>query len=401
MKNMIKKLNKISEEKIITVLFLFIIFSMLIVTLIKNYDEIHKQIADILQNSEKTKYEKISELTKTSDNIFDENIILKSQYIDIYGLVQKIIQKKYIQDSNDRTRDVIKTNENMLTFIQKKEDMATRAKKIANLNKTLEEYNIPLMYVQAPYKVRKSEDLPTGIIDYANENADILLEELEKQGVNNIDLREKFKNKDIRDEYFITDHHWKIRTAFEASNYITDILNQKYEFNIDEFYTNIDNYNCIKKENSFLGSIGKRVGKYYDGVDDFEYILPNFATNMKITKGDIEAQGTFEDTIIVKDLIENEDIQTNRYACYFGGDYPEIKIENTNILSDKKILVIQDSYGLAFSSMMTLRVKELRTVDLRHFEGKEIDYIREYNPDIVLIMYNPSAFYIEKIFNFE
>lgn len=115
----------------------------------------------------------------------------------------------------------------------------------------------------------------------------------------------------------------------------------------------------------------------------------------------LEKQGTFEDTIIVKDLIENEDIQTNRYACYFGGDYPEIKVENNNILSDKKILVIQDSYGLALSSMMTLRVKELRTVDLRHFEGKEIDYIREYNPDIVLIMYNPSAFYIEKIFNFE
>lgn len=107
------------------------------------------------------------------------------------------------------------------------------------------------MYVQAPYKVRKSEDLPIGIIDYANENADILLEELEKQGVNNIDLREKFKNKDIREEYFITDHHWKIRTAFEASNYITDILNQKYEFNIDEFYTNIDNYNCIKKKIAF------------------------------------------------------------------------------------------------------------------------------------------------------
>ena len=103
---MIKKLNKISEEKIITVIFLFIIFSMLIVTLIKNYDEIHKQISDILQNSEKTKYEKILELTKTSDNIINDNIILKSQYIDIYGLIQKTIQKNYIQDSNDRTRDL-------------------------------------------------------------------------------------------------------------------------------------------------------------------------------------------------------------------------------------------------------------------------------------------------------
>ena len=401
MKNIIKKLNKMAEEKIVAVLFLLIIFSMLIVTISKNYNEIKESINQILQNSERTKYENFIQLTQKSDNILNENLILKSEYVDLYGLVQNVLQKKYIQDSTDRTRDVIKTNENMLTFVQKKENMVIRAKKIADLNKKLEEYNIPLIYIQAPYKVRKSEELPIGINDYANENADTLLEELEKEDVDILDFREKFKDKNIKDEYFVTDHHWKIRTAFEASNYITDILNKKYEFNIDEFYMNIDNYYCINKENSFLGSIGKRVGKYYDGVDDFEYILPKFPTDFKVIKNDVTKQGTFEDTIIVKELLENEDIQTNRYACYFGGDYPEIKIENNNVLSNKKILVIQDSYGLALSSILTLRVKELRTIDLRHFEGKEVEYIKEYNPDIVIIMYNPSAFYIEKIFDFQ
>ena len=401
MKNIIKKLNKMAEEKIVAVLFLLIIFSMLIVTISKNYNEIKESINQILQNSERTKYENFIQLTQKSDNILNENLILKLEYVDLYGLVQNVLQKKYIQDSTDRTRDVIKTNENMLTFVQKKENMVIRAKKIADLNKKLEEYNIPLIYIQAPYKVRKSEELPIGINDYANENADTLLEELEKEDVDILDFREKFKDKNIKDEYFVTDHHWKIRTAFEASNYITDILNKKYEFNIDEFYMNIDNYYCINKENSFLGSIGKRVGKYYDGVDDFEYILPKFPTDFKVIKNDVTKQGTFEDTIIVKELLENEDIQTNRYACYFGGDYPEIKIENNNVLSNKKILVIQDSYGLALSSILTLRVKELRTIDLRHFEGKEVEYIKEYNPDIVIIMYNPSAFYIEKIFDFQ
>ena len=70
-------------------------------------------------------------------------------------------------------------------------------------------------------------------------------------------------------------------------------------------------------------------------------------------------------------------------------------------MSDKKVLVIQDSYGLPFSSFLSLRVKELRTIDLRHFEGKEIEYIKEYKPDIVLMIYNPSSFYIEKNFQFE
>ena len=399
MKDITNKLNKIDEEKIITVIFLLIIFSMFIITVINNYEEIKETAIKTFE--ENKNYETIIELAQNCEKVFNEKILLKNNYIDLYGLTQNIIQKKYIQDGIDRTKDVIKTNENMLTFIQKKEDMLPKAKNIIDLNEKLKEYNIPLIYIQAPYKVRKNEDLPVGVVDYANENADELLERLQNDNVNTLDLREKFKDKNIKSEYFITDHHWKIKTAFEATNYITEMLNEKNKFNIDSFYTDINNYEIVMKEKLFLGSIGKRVGKYYNGTDDFEYIIPKFETNLKVTKNGIEKEGKFKDTIIEKELIENDDIQTNRYACYFGGDYSEVRIENENILSDKKVLVIQDSYGLPLSAFLSLRVKELRTIDLRHFEGKEIDYIKEYNPDIVLMMYNPSAFYIEKIFDFQ
>lgn len=393
--------NKINEEKIITVLFLIIIFSMFMITIKNNYREIKNNFIKILQNSDKTKYERILELTQKCDNIFSENVVFKSNYIDIYGLMQNILRKNYIQDGTDRTRDVIKTNDDMLTFVQGKEDMVQKAKNIAILNEKIKEFGIPLMYIQAPYKVRKNEDLPVGIMDYSNENADALLEELKKEKINILDLREIFINKSIKDEYFVTDHHWKIKTAFEACNYITNILNEKYEFNIDDFYTNIENYECVNKEKCFLGSVGKRVGKYYEGLDDFEYILPKFTTDLTLTKNNTEIKGPFKDTIIVEELIDNKDITTNRYACYFGRDYGELEIKNNNIFSNKKVLLIQDSYGLPLSAMLILRVKELRTLDLRHFEGKEIEYIKKYNPDIVLIMYNPSSFYIEEIFDFQ
>ena len=121
-----------------------------------------------------------------------------------------------------------------------------------NFSKKLADINIPLIYVQAPYKVEKNEDLPIGITDYANENANALLHELEINGVNVLDLREKLKDKDVKEKYYITDHHWKIKTAFEASNYITEKLNEEYKFNIDYFYSDIDNYNCIKKEKCFF-----------------------------------------------------------------------------------------------------------------------------------------------------
>ena len=157
----------------------------------------------------------------------------------------------------------------------------------------------------------------------------------------------------------------------------------------------------INKEKSFLGSIGKRIGKYYSGVDDFEYILPKFETNLVVKKGEQETAGNFEDTVIVKELIEDKDIKSNRYACYFGRDYSEIIIKNKSINTDNKMLIIQDSYGLVFSAMMSLRTSEVRVIDLRHFKQNEIEYINNYNPDIVIIMYNPSIFSVQEAFDFK
>ena len=227
-----------------------------------------------------------------------------------------------------------------------------------------------------------------------------MVKTLKEQQVETVDLREYFKEMPIKEEYFITDHHWKIKTAFEAVNYISEILNNEYNFNTDNFYTDTNHYHITTQENAYLGSIGKRNGKFYGGLDDFEYIVPNFETQLSVNKSGDVKNGSFEDTIIVKDLL-GDDILLNKYACYFGGDFPEIIIQNETSTSNKKILIIQDSYGLPFSSFLSLRVKELRTIDLRHFEGKEIEYIKEYKPDIVLMIYNPSSFYIEKNFQFE
>ena len=126
--------------------------------------------------------------------------------------------------------------------------------------------------------------MPKGLIDYANENADVLLKTLNEQQVETMDLREYFKEMPIQEEYFITDHHWKIKTAFEAVNYISEILNNEYNFNTDNFYTDINHYHITTQENAYLGSIGKRNGKFYGGLDDFEYIVPNFETQLSVNK---------------------------------------------------------------------------------------------------------------------
>ena len=403
-RNMKKTFNinkKLNNEKIIAILFIFIIFYMFIGTLRENHSAIKLEIKKIFKNDKQTTYQNIAELTSKAENIFNENILFKSSYINIYGLTQNVIGKKYVEDSMDRSRDIVKTKDNMISFVQPKLDMVQKAEGIINLNNELQGSDISFIYIQAPYKIRDNSSLPTGVKDYGNENANILLEELQKESIKTDDLREYFKDWDIKEEFFITDHHWRIKTAFAGANYISEILNEKYNFNIDTFYTDLNNYNVINKGKIFLGSIGKRIGKYYNGVDDFEYILPKYETNLKVKKEDEEHQGTFYETVISQKLLDEKDIITNRYACYFGRDYSEIIINNNNVENDNKILIIQDSYGLPFSAMMSLRVKEVRVIDLRHFKENEIEYIKNYNPDIVLMIYNPSMFSVENAFDFE
>lgn len=404
MKAYIEKIKyELNKEKIVAIVFIIISFGLMISFIINGQKDIKSIFKDTFSNKELSKYEKALNITNKTENIINDNISYKEEFINVYGLIQKIIGRKFIEDKNDSTRDIVKLNNNMITFVQKEQDMSDIAIQIVEFKEKLEKNQIPLLYVQAPYKVRNENDVPVGIKDYANQNADNLLQTLNDNNIDNIDLRESFKNKEIEDEFFYTDHHWNIKTAFEATNIISEKLNEKYNFDIDTYYMNIENYNEIKTKTNFLGSIGKRIGKYYDGTDVFKYLVPNFET--KLTVNNIfnkqKIEGSFEETIINKDLLAGKTTIDNKYACYFGGDYPEIIIENQESTSDKKILVIQDSFGLPFSAMMSLRVKELRILDLRHFEENEIDYIEKYNPDIVIILYNPTSFSIEKIFEFK
>ena len=301
MKNETNKL-KTNVEKIVAIIFIAMIFSAFIFTIIESNTEIKTEIKNILDDKEKTGYEKISELSGRSETILNDNIHMKSTYVNIYGLIQRIMNKNYVQDSNDRTRDIVKLQNNMLTFIQKKENMEIKAENISNLNQILEEANIPFIYIQAPYKIKDENDLPIGVIDYANENADSLLANLEKFKVNTVDLREYLSNMSTEEKYFITDHHWKIETAFKASNYISEILNENYDFKIDDFFKDINNYKKVKQE-KYLGSIGKRIGKYYAGIDNFEYILPNYETKMKINKNNL-------DTALAKNCMTLKELST-------------------------------------------------------------------------------------------
>jgi len=346
----------------------------------------------------------------TVNKVWNDGIVFKNEMINIFGLFQKIVGSRYVYDSAAPDLDVVKLDNGALTFIWPKvQNVKEKAEKISELNTCLKKRNINLLYIQAPYKINRSDKkLPAGVYDYTNENSDKMLSKLKERGVPTFDLREEIVKDglDYDSLFFRTDHHWTPETGLWATSAICGRLNNDYGFKIDMSLLDKSNFSKNMYKNFFLGSVGKRVGKYYGGMDDFGLVLPKYKTDFSCSyyipgKKNLTKSGSFKDAqVFMEELSKKDKFLLNAYGAYSGGDYA-LSVCINNKISGKRILLLRDSYSCVISPFLSLAAcKELYAVDPRLFKGSIKDYIIELRPDIVLMLYNPGALADPVFFNF-
>ena len=134
----------------------------------------------------------------------------------------------------------------------------------------------------------------------------------------------------------------------------------------------------------------------WQGADDFELIVPDFETSMSEERPfeNELREGSFEDTVLFKKFMEKDLYKKNTYAAYSGGDF-RLQIMRNELNPDgKKILLIRDSFACAVAPFLALQTSELHICDMRnfgYFAGDKFymdNYIREINPDYVLVLYS-------------
>lgn len=337
----------------------------------------------------------------TAEKIFNDGIVQRNELINIFGLVQKVTGNLKVYDGVSASHDVIRLNNGKITFVvSEKYDLSKQLESMITLKEQLEICDVDFLFVQLPYKINKyDKQLPLGIDDFSNENADVFISSLNKENISTFDLRDEIVE-DKLDHYslfFKTDHHWKPETGLWASAKICEELNRDYGFKIDLSLLDKDKFISNIYTDYFLGSEGKRVGKYYAGVDDFTVLLPKYDTDMSSEVLDRDASkvnisGTFEDVMIFdKHLGKVNYFGKNPYAAYMGGDFPLSVIRN-NKLADKKILLLRDSHSCVFSPFFSLAAcNELHIIDPRYYKGSISDYIDMIQPDMILMLYDPTS----------
>lgn len=324
-----------------------------------------------------------------------ENLAWQEQLVALDGLVARVFDKRFVRDT-DYSYSIIRDNHGWLQFIT----FDAKPREIVRSIGDYLELEVPILYVQPPTKfIEGYTEFPPTLHDKTAANVAQNLALLAEAGVPWLDLRAAAAADGLDREhmFYRTDHHWRVETAFWAVGRTVAEAERLWSWQLDPegYYTDLTNWRQTEYRQNFLGSQGRRVGRFYGGLDDFTLLVPDFDTRFRLEKklhtGQLEvSQGSFEEVILDKSLLEAESVYTNRYGAYWGADYPTVLADNLLIGEEGlSVMIIKDSYSLPYGAFLATMVDKLYMVDLRYFAIDGLaQYIREVQPDLILIMYS-------------
>lgn len=175
--------------------------------------------------------------------------------------------------------------------------------------------------------------------------------------------------------YYRTDHHWTTEAAF----YVYQAWAQACQLPVRE----TDHYDIRTVTDEFEGTIQSKLG-IHTVKDSIELYLAKGDPFYTVQRN---ADGEVDYSVYDYSALDTKD----KYGVFFGGNQALIQI-HTRADSDRRFLVIQDSYAHCFLPFLLEDAKEIDVVDLRYYNQKLSDLIAEGNYTDVLVLYNAAGF---------
>ncbi len=182
---------------------------------------------------------------------------------------------------------------------------------------------------------------------------------------------------DHKDEYiyYKTDHHWTTLGASYAFEAMTGPLQ------IDDPVTEYDIY---KVSDSFSGTLSSTSG-YNVGKDEIDIYVPqNTEADYLVTFGDEVEKSP---SVYVSSALD----QKNQYEVFLGGNYSRIDI-NSTMESERKLLIIKDSYANCFIPFLLPYYQDIYVVDPRYYYDDIGKLITDNQISDILFLYNCDTF---------
>lgn len=246
------------------------------------------------------------------------------------------------------------------------------------LNVMTEEYgaeHVNCLMVPAKANVLENK-LPVHAVGYPEER--IISEirgSLEEPGIL-LDLTDTLKEHQDEYIYYRTDHHWTTLGAYYA--YAAWAERTGHKAKLPEAYT------IETAASDFYGTTYNKV--YLKVPADNVQLFRSRGQRVSVDQNDGEK---VSDSFYFPDDIEDE---SDKYRVFLGGNTAKIEIE-TNADTDKRLLLIKDSFANCFVPFLAEDYGKITMIDFRYYSDT-LDVLMEECGDFtdLLVMYNVEKF---------
>lgn len=250
---------------------------------------------------------------------------------------------------------------------------------LAKLKQLYPNINMDFMLVPNAANIM-SDKLPLfAVTEDQNKQMDDFFKKIQSIGINSVDVRATFKkNKEKIELYYHTDHHWTTDGAYLA--YQDFAKKNKLNSNIK--------YDALAVKNDFRGTLASKSG-FTNGLNDMIKIyLPKEGQNYKNSV--IFYSDTKEKTTEFYKL--NNLKKKDTYTVFGGSNHPIYSIK-TPVSSQRKLLLIKDSYANSFIPFLSQDYREIIVIDPRYFFDDISEIIKANGITDILFLYNANTFF--------
>lgn len=257
--------------------------------------------------------------------------------------------------------------------IQKNDLFKQNIQSIEQFVKSNENQNIYFMAVPTKGYVMQDK-LPSLHDEYPDSQLLSQLKSLLGDRVGWIDVASTLKQNKDKDVFYKTDHHWTSEGAYLAYNKAGDVMGfkpkAKSEYNIESY-------------DGFYGTSYSKSGLWETKPDKIS-LWEDKSQNVNVTiTDDNMPKAITQDSVFFKDNLKEAD----KYPVFLDGNHSLVSLKS-DAKSDKKLLVIRDSFAHCLSPFFVGEYSQIDLVDIRYYKKQTVsELINQNKYDDILFVY--------------
>ena len=338
------------------------------------------------------------------ETTLNEDLLFREPMIDAYGVLQ-MAMGKHEENGFDKVKDkngFLHSGNFWNGFGDDTKELAVRT---ARLQEQVEARGGQFGFIMFPMNLPQEDAKYYGIpYDDFSKISDTFCAWARYYGIPLLDLQDSWTEHGLKQEeaFFRTDHHWTPMAAFYGYCDILEWMEDTFGAEIldRDCLSNLDSYHQVTYENLMFGSHGRETGSIFaGGTEPYTVIYPREEGEYLLKTGEYDEYDTYEGTF--SEALLYMDYDMNSYSDLYNGEAERTylhngveaysSIINKNAPSEKKILLLRDSYATPIGAFLAQSFEQVDMLWTSEYTEEELEmFVEDAKYDYVFVSLYPK-----------